>query len=118
MAVALRAQYLDTITVGVYQPGNRTLNLIVKGRPAAIRVKFVFRAIQGGIALFADVVATDFEVISQWTGKRHFGAFVQQNLLFFRGQVVVIGHRDRLIVICGVVLPVLYESVQVENSLC
>ena len=118
MAVALRAQNFDTITVGVNLLFNRALNLIVKGRPAAIRVKFVLGAIQGCIALFTDVVATDFEVISQWTGKRHFGAFVQQNLLFFRGQVVVIGHRDHLIVMCGVVLPVLYESLQVENSLC
>jgi hypothetical protein len=76
MAVALRAQDLDTITVGVNLLFNRALNLIVKGRPAAIRVKFVLGAIQGCIALFTDVVATDFEVISQWTGKRHFSAFV------------------------------------------
>jgi hypothetical protein len=118
MAIALRAQDLDSMTIGVDLLSDRTLNLIVKRRPAAIRVKFMFGAIQGCIALFANVVATDFEVLSQWTGKRHFGSFVEQDLLFFRGQVVVIRHRDRLIVMCGVVLPVLDENLQVENGLC
>jgi hypothetical protein len=64
MAVASRAQDLNTITIGVNFPFNRALNLIIKGRPAAIRVKFVLGAIQGCIALFTDVVASGFEVIS------------------------------------------------------
>jgi hypothetical protein len=102
MAVAFRTQYLDTMTIGVDLPLNCTLNLIVKSRPAAIRMKFVFGAIQGCIALFADVMTTGFEVISQWTGKRHFGAFMKQNVLFFRGQFVVIGHKHYLLVMCGV----------------
>ena len=64
---------------------NGALYLIVKCRPAAVRVKFVFGAIQGSIALFAGVMAADFEVFSQRTGERHFGAFVKQDLLFFCG---------------------------------
>ena len=118
MAVAFGAKDLDTITVGVDLPLNRAFNLIVEGRPAAVRVKFVFGAVQRRIALFASVVAADFKVISQWTRKRHLSTFVKQNLLFFRGEVFVVGHRDGSIVMCGLVLPVLDEQLQVENGLC
>ncbi len=65
MAVALSAQDFDTMAIGVDLPLDRSLNFIVKGRPTAVRMKFVFGAIQGCMALFADVMATYFEVISQ-----------------------------------------------------
>ena len=65
-------------------------NFVVKAWPPAIRFKLVFRTVQFGAATFADVGAFFPESVV-FAGEGHFGAFVNDNLFFFRGKLFEIG---------------------------
>ena len=95
VSVAVGTEYFDAVTVGIYLPAYGTLDFVIKSRPAAVRVKLVFRAIQGCVAAFAGVITRRFEVIRILARKGHFGSLAKDHLLFFGREVVEIGHGLR-----------------------
>ena len=85
VAAAIITEDLNPETISVYLPMNRACDFIIKGRPAAVRMKLVFGPVQWGITLLADILAT-FEVIGKLACKGHLCAFMQNDMLFFVGQ--------------------------------
>jgi hypothetical protein len=55
MTATVGTHYLDTPAIGIGLAADRTFNLVVKTRPTAVRGKLVLRAIQGRIALAANI---------------------------------------------------------------
>ena len=72
--------------VGVRQPPNRARDFLVKAWPATVRLKLAFRTVQPSSAAFADVGAFFPERVIL-PSERHFGAFVHDNLFFFRSKL-------------------------------
>ncbi len=82
MAIAVGADDLGAVAVGVGQVLDRASNLIVKTGPAAAGRKLVSRAVEWRIALFADEGAGGIEVIVL-AAERRLRALVQNNALLF-----------------------------------
>jgi hypothetical protein len=85
VAITLTAEDFDPVAIGVDFPTNRAGYFIVEGRPAAVGLKLVFRAIQRLITLATNVNA-GIKVIVVFSGKRPFSAFLENDPRFFRRQ--------------------------------
>lgn len=92
MPAAVRAENLGAVAVRVRCPPDGAFNLIIKGGPAAMGVKLVFRAVQGRLTLPAHIVAAGFKMVGVLAGKGGLGALVQDDLLLVRRQLVVWRH--------------------------
>lgn len=82
MAFASGAHNFGALSVGIGQMNHGTLNLIIKTWPPAVRVELVRRSVQRRTALLTCVDPLFF-VVGVQTGKRAFGAFVDDHALFF-----------------------------------
>ena len=77
-------------SVGVRKPFYCAWDFVVKAWPATIRFKFVLRTIKFCAAAFANIGAF-FPKRIVFSCKGHFGAFVNYNLMFFRGKLLEVG---------------------------
>jgi hypothetical protein len=75
VAITSTAENLNSIAIGIDLPSNRAGYFIIKGRPAAVGLKFVLRTIQGLITLATNVNAR-FKMIVIFTGKGPFRTFL------------------------------------------
>ena len=88
MTAAGCAQYLGPAPVGISDIFDAAKNLIVKTGPAAAGMEFAPGIVKRCITAAAKVrprIGSRFI----FTGERRFGAFVYDNLFFFRGEPVV-----------------------------
>lgn len=69
-------------SVGIGNTFYRTRDFVVKGRPSAMRIEFIVGMIKRCIALTAYIRAC-LLIVGVLAGKSPFGAFVQDNAMFF-----------------------------------
>lgn len=86
--VAVLADDLDSVAVGIDIASDRSGNLVVEAGPAAMALEFVVRLVQRGVATSADKCAGIFQV-GVFAGKGSLGAFVEDNASLLRRQFVV-----------------------------
>lgn len=86
------AQNFDATTICIGHLFDCAGNFVVKTWPAAARIEFVFRAVQGRIALTAKISTGSFKIVI-FARKRPFGSFFQDDVFFFWTKFVVF-HRD------------------------
>lgn len=91
VAAAVGADDLRAAPVGVGFAAHGAFDFVVEAGPSAARVKFVFGAVQGRLALPAHVNAGRF-VVPIFSGKGAFGAFVEYYAGFFRCEWIAFGH--------------------------
>ncbi len=90
VGAAVNALNLRSLTIWVSKPLYRTMDFFIEAWPAAVCFKLVFGAVQFCAAAFADVGAFFPECIV-FACEGHFGAFVNYDLLFFRGERFEVG---------------------------
>ena len=75
MSPAVATKNLDSGAICINLTSDCPLNLIVKSGPAAVRLEFIFRAVQWLLTLTTDV-ASGLKVIVVFARKRALGAFL------------------------------------------
>jgi hypothetical protein len=75
VTIALTTEDFDPVAISIDFPANRAWYFIVEGRPAAVGLKLVFRAIQRLITLATNVNAS-IKVVVVFARKRPFSAFL------------------------------------------
>ena len=85
---AVGADDLDAAAVGIGVLVNSSGNFIIEARPSATRFEFISGLIEWLVALAADVGSGEF-VVFVLAGAGAFGAFVEEDALFFGGERIV-----------------------------
>lgn len=92
VAAAVVAKDFHTATVGIADFFDGAGDFVVEAWPATAAAEFVVAIVQRIIATAADEDAVDLEVVVL-VGKRHFGAFTDNDVLFLGSEGVVIFWR-------------------------
>lgn len=91
VSVAVVALDLDSLPVCIRDFFHGSGNGVVERGPATVRVEFVRRAVELGVAALADVRPLFDEVVIL-AAERRFGSFVLDDVSFFFGEFVEGGH--------------------------